>query len=184
MAAPRVDRRLAAIMAVDVVGYGRLIGEDEAGTLTRAKAHRIELAEPLIGEHHGLVVKLTGDGTLAEFGSAVDAVECAVAIQAGMAEREAAEREERRIRYRIGINIGDIVLEDGDIFGDGVNVAARLEGLAEPGGICVSRTVRDHVKNKVGLSFEPMGEHRVKNIAEPVTVYRVLPGPGGAKVLG
>ena len=119
------------------------------------------------------MVKLTGDGALVEFGSAVDAVECAVAIQNGMAEREAAEPEERRIRYRIGINIGDIVLEDGDIFGDGVNVAARLEGLAEPGGICIARNVYNQVKGKLDLAFEPMGEHRVKNIAEPITVYRV-----------
>jgi TolB-like protein/class 3 adenylate cyclase len=178
MAAPRVDRRLAAIMAVDVVGYSRLIGADEAGTLARVKAHRVELAEPLIAEYHGRVVKLTGDGALVEFASAVDAVECAVAIQSGMAEREAAEAEERRIRYRIGINVGDIVLEDGDIFGDGVNVAARLEGLAEPGGICIARNVYNQVKGKLDLTFEPMGEHRVKNIAEPVAVYRVLPGPG------
>jgi TolB-like protein/class 3 adenylate cyclase/tetratricopeptide (TPR) repeat protein len=178
MAAPRVDRRLAAIMAVDVVGYSRLIGEDEAGTLARVKAHRIELAEPLIAEHHGRVVKLTGDGALVEFGSAVDAVECAVVIQKGIAEREGAEPEERRIRYRIGINIGDIVLEGGDIFGDGVNVAARLEGLAEPGGVCIARNVYNQVKGKLDLAFEPMGEHMVKNIAEAITVYRVLPGPG------
>jgi TolB-like protein/class 3 adenylate cyclase/Tfp pilus assembly protein PilF len=178
VAAPRMDRKLAAIMAVDVVGYSRLVGADEAGTLARVKAPRKELAEPLIAEHHGRVVKLTGDGALVEFASAVDAVECAVALQAGMAEREAAEPEARRIRYRIGINIGDIVLEDGDIFGDGVNVAARLEGLAEPGGICIARNVYNQVKAKLDLAFEPMGEHRVKNIAEPVTVYRVLPGPG------
>jgi adenylate cyclase len=166
MAAPRVDRRLAAIMAVDVVGYSRLIGEDEAGTLARVKAHRIELAEPLIAEHHGRVVKLTGDGALVEFGSAVDAVECAVVIQKGIAEREGAEPEERRIRYRIGINIGDIVLEGGDIFGDGVNVAARLEGLAEPGGVCIARNVYNQVKGKLDLAFEPMGEHMVKNIGD------------------
>jgi class 3 adenylate cyclase len=177
MAAPRADRRLAAIMAVDVVGYSRLVGVDEAGTLARVKAHR-EFAEPLIAEHHGRVVKLTGDGALVEFASAVDAVECAVALQNGMAEREAAEPEERRILFRIGINIGDIVLEGGDIFGDGVNVAARLEGLAEPGGICIARNVYNQVKAKLDLAFEPMGEHRVKNIAEPITVYRVLPGPG------
>jgi class 3 adenylate cyclase/TolB-like protein/tetratricopeptide (TPR) repeat protein len=176
MAAPRAVRRLAAIMAVDVVGYSRLIGADEAGTLARVKAHRVELAEPLIAEHHGRVVKLTGDGALIEFGSAVDAVECAVAIQRGVAGREAAEPEARRIRYRIGINIGDIVLEDGDIFGDGVNVAARLEGLAKPGEICVARNVHDQVKAKLDFGFEPLGEHRVKNIAEPITVYRVLPG--------
>jgi TolB-like protein/class 3 adenylate cyclase len=181
MAAPRVDRRLAAIMAVDVVGYSRLIGADEAGTLARVRSHRIELAEPLVAEHHGRVVKLTGDGALIQFASAVDAVECAMAIQNGMAEREAAEPEERRIRYRIGINIGDIVLEDSDIFGDGVNVAARLEGLAQPGGICIARNVYNQVKTKLDLGFELMGEHRVKNIAEPVTVYRVLPAPSGVK---
>jgi class 3 adenylate cyclase len=158
MAAARADRRLAAIVAIDVVGYSRLVGADETGTLVRVKAHRVELAEPLVAEHHGRVVKLTGDGALVEFGSAVDAVECAVAIQSGVAKREAAEPEERRSRYRIGINIGDIVLEDRDIFGDGVNVAARLEALAEPGGICVSRTVYNHVRNKVGFAFEPTGE--------------------------
>ncbi len=184
MAAPRVDRRLAAIMAVDVVGYSRLIGADEAGTLARVKAHRVELAEPLIAEHRGRVVKLTGDGALVEFGSAVDAVECAVAIQNCIAEREAAEPEARRIRYRIGINIGDIVLEDGDIFGDGVNVAARLEGLAEPGGICVARNVYNQVETKLDLTFEPMGEHTVKNIAKPITVYRVLPGSARAAKRG
>ena len=178
MAAPRVDRRLAAIMAVDVVGYSRLVGADEAGTLARVKAHRVDFTEPLISEHHGRIVKLTGDGALVEFASAVDAVDCAVAIQNGMAAREAAEPEERRIRYRIGINIGDIVLEDGDIFGDGVNVAARLEGLAEPGSICIARNVYNQVKAKLDLGFEPMGEHRVKNIAEPIVAYRVLPGPG------
>jgi TolB-like protein/tetratricopeptide (TPR) repeat protein len=142
------------------------------------------LAEPLVAEHHGRVVKLTGDGALVEFASAVDAVECAVAIQAGMAEREAAEPEERRIRYRIGINIGDIVLEDGDIFGDGVNVAARLEGLAEPGGICVARNVYNQVEAKLHLAFEPMGDHRVKNIAKPITVYRVLPRAGARPETG
>jgi adenylate cyclase len=178
MAVPRVDRRLAAIMALDVVGYSRLIGADEAGTLARVKAHRIELAEPLIAEHHGRVVKLTGDGALVEFASAVDAVECALAIQGGMAEREAAETEDRRIRFRIGINIGDIILEDGDIYGDGVNIASRLEGLTQPGGICIARNVYDQVKNKLDLGFEPMGEHRVKNIAEPLTVYRVLANAG------
>ena len=165
MAAPRVDRRLAAIMAVDVVGYSRLMGADEAGTLAQVKAHRKQLAEPLIAEHRGRVVKLTGDGALIEFGSAVDAVDCAVAIQRGMAKREAAEPEARRICYRVGINIGDIVLEDGDIFGDGVNIAVRLEALAEPGGICIARNVYNQVKGKLDLAFEfdgqaPGQEHR------------------------
>jgi TolB-like protein/class 3 adenylate cyclase len=179
--APRTHRKLAAILAADVVGYSRLVGDDEAGTIARLKALRKEFIEPLIAEYRGRVVKLMGDGALVEFASAVDAVECAFAVQTGMAERAAAESEERRVRFRIGINIGDIVLEDGDIFGDGVNVAARLEGLAEPGGICIARNVYNQVKTKLDLAFEPMGEHRVKNIAEPITVYRVLPGPSGAK---
>jgi TolB-like protein/class 3 adenylate cyclase len=177
--APRAERKLAAILAADVVGYSRLVGADEAGTLARVKAHRVECAEPLIVEYRGRVVKLTGDGALVEFESAVDAVECAIAIQKGMAEREAGVPADQRIHYRIGINIGDIVREDGDIFGDGVNIAARLEGLADPGGICIARNVYNQVKNKIAFSFEPMGEHRVKNIAEPIIVYRVRPGPGG-----
>ena len=172
--APRADRRLAAILAVDVAGYSRLVGADEAGTLARVKAHRLDLAEPLIAQFRGRVVRLTGDGMLVEFESAVDAVECVVAIQAGMAEREAAESKSRRIRYRVGINIGDVVHEDGDIFGDGVNIAARLEGLAEPGGICIARNVYNQVRNKLAFNFAPMGAHRVKNIVEPVEVWRVL----------
>jgi adenylate cyclase len=183
--APRAERKLAAILAVDVVEYSRLVRADEAGTLGRVKAHRVEFAEPLIAEYRGRLVKLTGDGVLVEFESAVDAVECAVAIQKGMAEREAAVPEDRRIRYRIGINIGDIVQDDGDIFGDGVNIAVRLEGLAEPGGICIARNVYNQVKGKLDLAFEPMGEHKVKNIAEPVVVYRVVTDPGlVAKTLG
>ena len=163
--APRVERKLAAILAADVVGYSRLVGADEAGTIARLKALRKEFIEPLIAEYRGRVVKLTGDGALVEFASAVDAVECAVAIQNGVAEREAAEPEDRRIQFRIGINVGDIIVEDGDILGDGVNVAARLEGLAEPGGICVARNVHDQIKAKLALPFEPMGaapgqEHR------------------------
>src|SRR5262245_37398149 len=183
--APRAERKLAAILAADVVGYSRLVGDDEAGTVARLKALRKELIEPLIAEHRGRIVKLMGDGALVEFASAVDAVECAVAVQRGVAEREAAAPEDRRIRFRIGINIGDIIVEDGDILGDGVNIAARLEALAEPGEICVSRTVYDHARAKVAFGFEPMGEHRVKHIAEPVTVYRVVPEPGPlTKVLG
>ena len=181
--APRTDRKLAAILAADVVGYSRLVGNDEAGTIARVKALRKECLEPLVAEYHGRVVKLMGDGALVEFASAVDAVECAVAIQKGVAEREAAEPEDRRIAFRIGINVGDIIVEEGDIFGDGVNIAARLEGLAEPGGICVARNVHDQVKAKLGLAFEPMGEHRVKNIAEPITVYRVnLDSPGHTRL--
>ena len=177
--AARTDRKLAAILAADVVGYSRLVGNDEAGTIARLKALRQKFIEPLITEYHGRVVKLMGDGALVEFASAVDAVECAVAIQKGVAEREAAVPEDRRLTFRIGINVGDIIVEGDDILGDGVNVAARLEGLAEPGGICTARNVWNQVKAKLGLPFEPMGEHRVKNIAEPVMVYRInldLPG--------
>jgi adenylate cyclase len=175
--AVRESRKLAAVMAVDVVAYSRLVGADEADTLARVKSHRVEFAEPLLAEYRGRVVKLTGDGGLVEFASAVDAVECAVALQEGMAAREAAEPEERRIRFRIGINIGDIVVDDDDIFGDGVNVAARLEGLADPGGICIARNVYDQVKSKLDPAFQSMGEQRVKNIMEPIAVYRVGPGP-------
>jgi TolB-like protein/class 3 adenylate cyclase/tetratricopeptide (TPR) repeat protein len=171
--AQRAERKLAAILAADVVGYSRLVGADEAGTIARLKALRKEFIEPLVAEYRGRVVKLTGDGALVEFASAVDAVECAVAIQHGAAERGATEPEDRRIRFRIGINIGDIILEEGDIYGDGVNIAARLEGLAEPGGICIARNVHDQIKAKLALPFGPMGQHRVKNIAEPVEVWRV-----------
>jgi adenylate cyclase len=178
--APRTERKLAAILAADVVGYSRLVGDDEAGTIARLKALRQELIEPLVAEYHGRVVKLMGDGALVEFASAVDAVECAVALQKGVTEREAAVPASRRIAFRIGINVGDIIVEDGDILGDGVNVAARLEGLAEPGGVCIARNVHDQVKAKLDHAFEPRGEHRVKNIAEPITVYRVRPEQGGA----
>jgi TolB-like protein/class 3 adenylate cyclase/Tfp pilus assembly protein PilF len=170
---PRVERKLAAILAADVVGHSRLVGADEAGTIARPRALRKEFIEPLIAEYRGRVVKLMGDGALVEFASAVDAVECAVALQRGVAEHEAAEPEDRRIQFRIGINVGDIIVEDGDILGDGVNVAARLEGLAEPGGICIARNVHNQVRAKLALAFEPMGQHRVKNIAEPVETFRV-----------
>jgi adenylate cyclase len=155
--APRAERKLAAIMAADVVGYSRLVGADEVGTIARLKALRKEFIEPLIAEYRGRVVKLMGDGALVEFASAVDAVECAVALQNGVVERGAAEPEDRRIHFRIGINLGDIIVEDGDILGDGVNVATRLEGLAEPGGVCVARTVYNHVRGKLALAFAPDG---------------------------
>jgi TolB-like protein/class 3 adenylate cyclase len=171
--APRVERKLAAILAADVVGYSRLVSADEAGTIARLKDLRKEFIEPLIAEYRGRVVKLMGDGALVEFASAVDAVECAVAIQNGVAEREAGEPEDRRIAFRIGINLGDIIVEDGDILGDGVNIAARLEGLAETGGICLARNVYNQVRGKLDVAFEPMGEHQVKNIAEPVETFRV-----------
>jgi TolB-like protein/class 3 adenylate cyclase len=174
-----VARRLAAILAADVVGYSRLMEADEAGTHARLKALRKELIEPRIAERHGRIVKLTGDGALVEFPSVVEAVLCAVDVQRVFAERNADVPRDQRIEFRIGVNLGDVIFDDNDIYGDGVNVAARLQTLADPGGICVSRTVYNHVRNKVGLAFEPMGEHKVKNIAEPITVYRVLPGSGG-----
>jgi len=167
-------RRLAAILAADVVGYSRLVREDEASTLAALKACREELIEPKLAQYHGRMVKLMGDGLLAEFPSAVEAVQCAIEIQHAMGTRAAAIPEDRRMIYRVGINIGDIVVEDNDIYGDGVNVAARLEGLAEPSGICVARNVYNQVKDKLDLTFEHLGEREVKNIAEPVTVYRVV----------
>lgn len=176
MVSPRVDRRLAAILAADVVGYSRLMERDETGTLGRLKAHRKELAEPLIAEHGGRVVKLIGDGLLCEFGSAVDAVCCAVLLQKGLAEREAGVPEADRIRMRIGINLGDIIHEEGDVYGDGVNLAARLQPLAEPGGICIARNIHSQVKAKLAFRFEPMGRRALKNIAEPVEIWRVVPG--------
>jgi adenylate cyclase len=173
MATTRVDRRLAAILAADVVGYSRLMERDEAGTVARLKQHRKDFLEPLIAEHHGRVVKLTGDGALCEFGSVVDAVQCAALIQQGMTEREAATPEDERIRFRIGINLGDVIFEDGDIFGDGVNIAARLEGLAEPGGILISGTAYDQVEGKLPLFLAFVGEQRVKNIERSVRTYRI-----------
>jgi adenylate cyclase len=166
-------RRLAAILAADVAGYSRLMGADEEGTHERLKAHLGELVEPKISQHRGRTVKNTGDGLLAEFVSVVDAVRCAVEIQRGMAEREPEVPEEQRIRFRIGINLGDVIAEEHDIFGDGVNITARLEGLAEPGGVLVSNTVHDHVRDRLPFTFEDLGEHQVKNIARAVRVYRI-----------
>ncbi len=170
-----MERRLAAILAADVVGYSRLMAADENGTYARLKALRQDFIEPKIAEHHGRTVKLMGDGALVEFASVVHAVEGAVALQQGIAARQTEVPADQRIAFRIGINIGDIILEEDDIYGDGVNVAARLEALARPGGICLSRSVYDQVKDKVAFGFEAMGEHNIKNIPEPVTVYRVLP---------
>jgi adenylate cyclase len=180
----RVDRKLAAILAADVAGYSRLIGADEEGTLKRLKAHRKELIDPKLAEHQGRVVKLTGDGILIEFASAVAALRCAVEVQRAAAERNASEAADRRIEFRVGIHQGDIVVEDGDIFGDGVNVAARLEALAEPGGICVSQRIHEDAVGKVDVIFEDMGEQQLKNIARPVRVYRVRPdGPAAHPAL-
>jgi adenylate cyclase len=173
MAEERVDRRLAAIMAADIAGYSRLMGVDEEGTLRQLKSHRKELVDPKITEHRGRIVKTTGDGMLVEFVSVVDAVRCAVDIQRTMIERTAQLPAEKRIQFRVGINVGDIIIDDDDIYGDGVNVAARLEGLAEPGGIMVSRVVHDQVQDKLGFEFDDMGEQAVKNIARPVGVHRI-----------
>jgi adenylate cyclase len=166
-------RRLAAILAADVVGYSRLIGADEDGTLARLRLIRRELIEPQIADHRGRIVKTTGDGILVEFASVVDALGCATDIQARMPDRNAAVLPDKIIQYRIGIHQGDIVVEDGDLFGDGVNVAARLEGLAEPGGICVSARVQEDAAGKLALAFEEMGEQSLKNIVRPLRVYRI-----------
>ena len=168
-----VERKLAAILAADVAGYSRLMGADEEGTHEQLKAHLRALVEPKIAEHRGRIVKNTGDGFLADFSSVVDAVRCAADVQRGMAESNAPVAASERIELRIGINLGDVIVEEHDIFGDGVNVAARLEALAEPGGICVSRVVRDQVRDKLDFAFEDLGEQQVKNIARPVRVYRV-----------
>jgi TolB-like protein len=169
----RVERRLAAILAADVVGYSRLMGSDEEATLAQLKVHRRELVDPKITEHRGRIVKTTGDGMLVEFASVVDALRCAVDVQRGMAERNAEVMKDKRIEFRMGINVGDIIIDCDDIYGDGVNVAARLEGLAEPGGICVSGRVQEDARGKLEIVFEDLGEQQLKNIARPVRVYRV-----------
>ena len=166
-------RRLAAILAADVAGYSRLMGADEEGTLERLKALRRELLDPQIAEHHGRIVKTTGDGLLVEFASVVDAVRCAVAVQQAMPEWDTGVAAERRIELRIGINLGDVIVEGDDLYGDGVNIAARIEALADPGGVFVSNTVYDHVRDRLPFLFEDLGEQQVKNIARPVRVYRV-----------
>jgi len=166
-------RRLAAILALDMVGSSRLMEADEAGTLAAFLDHRARLIEPAIADHNGRIVKLTGDGALVEFASVVDAVACALAIQNGMAGRNEAIPEDRRIMFRIGVHLGDVMVEDDDLYGDGVNVAARLEGLAEPGGICLSQQALDHVETKLDLAYEDMGDQQVKNIARPIHAWRV-----------
>jgi len=173
LASERVERRLTAILAADVAGYSRLMGADEEGTLARLKAHRRALFDPKIGEHRGRIVKTTGDGMLVEFASVVDALRCAVEVQRGMIERNAELPQEKRIEFRVGINVGDIIIDGDDIFGDGVNVAARLEGLSEPGGICVSGRVQEDARGKLDIGFEDAGEQQLKNIARPLRVYRV-----------
>lgn len=170
-------RRLAAVLAADVAGYSRLMGEDEEGTLEALNAHVESLISPLIAERNGRIFKTTGDGLLAEFASVVDAVQCAVAIQSGMKERNSKIAEERRLAFRIGVNLGDVMVQDGDVYGDGVNVAARLEGLAAPGEICISRAARDQIRDRLNYGLEDWGEVSVKNITRPVRVFRILPSP-------
>ena len=167
------NRKLAAILSADVAGYSRLMGADETGTLTQLKAHRKEVIDPSVAGHGGRVVSTAGDGFLMEFSSAVSAVECAVAIQQGIAQRNEDVADDRRMEFRVGINVGDVIVDDDDIFGDGVNIAARIQALAETGGIYISGNVFDQVKNKVAVAYEDLGEQRVKNIADPVKVYRL-----------
>ena len=179
-----MERRLSAILAADVVGYSRLMGANEVGTLTSLKGHRVEMIDPNIAEHQGRIVKLTGDGMLVEFPSVVNAVECAAEIQRDMRVRNADVAEDRRIEFRIGINLGDVIVDDDDIFGDGVNVAARLESVAKPGGVAVSQSVRDNVGNRLDLEFEDIGEQQLKNIEFPVRVYNVVFGEVSSRPKG
>ena len=173
MTDPRVERRLAAVLAADVVGYSRLMGRDEEGTLARLKAVRKALVDPSIAEHRGRIVKTTGDGMLVEFASAVDAARSAIEVQRGMTEQNDGASQDKRIEFRIGIHVGDIIIDDNDIFGDGVNIAARLENIAEPGGICMSDDAYRQIRGKVDMAFEDMGSQTLKNIAEPMRVWRM-----------
>ena len=174
MAEERLQRRLASNSSADVVGYSRLMGIDEAGTLTRLKAMRRDLIDPLIAAHSGRTVKLMGDGALVEFASAVDAVSCAIEVQKQVQERNAGSSEDSRIQFRIGINVGDIIVDGDDIYGDGVNVAARIQALADPGGIYISRGAADQVRDKVPIKIETRGEQTVKNIARPIEVFCII----------
>jgi adenylate cyclase len=171
----RIERRLAAILAGDVAGYSRLMGADEEGALARLNAHLREFLEPTIAEHRGRIVKRTGDGILIEFSSVVDATRCAIQTQRGMAERNADVRADQRIEIRIGIHVGDIIIEEGDIFGDGVNIAARLESVAQPGGICLSEDAYRQVRSKLDASFQDSGEQQLKNIVQRVRIYQLRP---------
>src|SRR6266513_471022 len=171
MKAGGVERRLAAIMAADIAGYSRLMGSDEMATLRALKTHRRELVDPSIARHHGRIVKTTGDGMLVEFASIVDAVGCAVSIQRNMVRRNVSIAAEKQIVFRIGINVGDIIIDGDDIFGDGVNIAARLEALCEPGGVCISRAANDQIRDKLPLTFADLGDQVVKTIARPVGVF-------------
>src|SRR5215472_10218798 len=169
-----MERRLVAILAADVVGYSRLMGADEEGTLAALKARRRDILQPMVAKHHGRVVKVTGDGVLVEFASAVSAVQCALDLQRAMAAANRDLPNDRHIMLRVGINLGDVMVEGSDLYGDGVNIAARLEGIAKPGGIVISSAAHDHVRNKVKATFDDMGAQTLKNIAEPVHAYRVV----------
>jgi class 3 adenylate cyclase len=173
MAEERTQRRLAAVLAADVVGYSRLIDQDEAGTLAALKDRRKGVLAPLVANHHGRIVKVMGDGVLVEFGSAVNAVACAVELQNQMAAANGGVADDRRIALRIGINLGDLVVENGDLYGDGVIIAVRLQAMAEPGGICISGSVHEQLGNKLPLAFADLGPCEVKNIAKPVRTFRV-----------
>src|ERR1700692_1181546 len=169
----RVERRLAAILAADVAGYSRLMGANEEGTLAQLKSIRKALVDPAIAAHRGRIVKTTGDGMLVEFASAVDAARCAIEVQRGMAGLNTDVPQEVRIEFRIGIHVGDIIIDDNDIFGDGVNIAARLEGIAEPGGVCISDDAQRQIRGKVDIAFDDMGPQTLKNIAEPMRAWRM-----------
>ncbi len=177
MTGARVERRLAAILAADIAGYSRLMGADEEGTLAQLKACRKALVDPKISEYRGRIVKTTGDGMLVEFGSAVDAVRCAVEVQRGMATSNVDIPEAKRIEFRIGIHVGDIIIDDNDIFGDGVNIAARLEGIADPGGICISDDAHRQIRGKTEIAYDDMGHQSLKNIVEPMRAWRARPAP-------
>jgi len=175
MAEDHIERRLAAILIADVVGYSRMMGEDEAATLLALQEHRFALIDPTIGQHHGRIVKLMGDGILVEFQSVHDAIGCAIAIQRGMVSRNVGVPEDRQIRFRIGVNLGDVLIEDADIYGDGVNIAARLQEIAEPNGVCISSSVFGHIDGEIDHTFADIGAHTFKNIAKPVRVYHYSP---------
>jgi len=174
-------RRLAAVLAADIVGYSRLMGIDEEGTHARVKRHRRELIDPTIVEHHGRLIKNTGDGFIAMFDSPVEAVRCAIVIQQSMIGRNAALPQPQWILYRIGVNLGDVIVDADDIFGDGVNIAARLESLAEPGTVYISGGIYEQIKHKLVCGYQSLGDQRVKNITDPVSVYRVLPDPSAVR---
>ena len=183
MTSERVQRRLAAVLAADVAGYSRLMGREEEGTLARLKSFRKALVDPAIAEHRGRIVKTTGDGMLVEFASAVDAARCAIQVQRGMAAQNADVPQDARIEFRIGIHIGDIMIDDNDIFGDGVNIAARLEGIAEPGGVCISDDAHRQIRGKVDIAFDDLGLQTLKNIAEPMRALRMRVGGSSVRAL-